>query len=314
LNWSISINYSIDDELHPDCFYHNPDNPKTVESPLIPRNRSRHHPIDQIIDAQALVEYNQPSWFDQGKQTSEPETSGLFRQIRQGDGNPRARVRGAQRMARMEKVTLPAELREVTGKKVGALRRQGKLPGVVYGHNFKATPIIMDLREASKILASHAGSGIITLVLNGKEQPALVREKQRDYIRGNFTHIDFQAVSLSEKIRTKIGLTFNGVAPAVKDFNGVLVNALNEVNVESLAQDLPDEIVVDLSSLEKIGDSITVADLKVSDKVTILDHAEETVVIVTLAKEEEAPVEVAPVAEEPEVIEKGKKEEEEIEE
>ena len=211
----------------------------------------------------------------------------------------------------MEKVTLPAELREITGKKVATLRRAGKLPGVVYGHSFKATPIVMNLREASKILSGHAGAGIITLVLDGKEQPVLVREKQRDYIRSVYTHVDFQAVSLSEKIRTKVALILTGLAPAVKDFNGVLVNALSEVNVESQAQDLPELILVDLSALAKIGDSISVSDLKVSDRVTILDNPDETVVIVAASKEEEeAPVEAVVAGEEPEVIEKGKKEEE----
>lgn len=214
----------------------------------------------------------------------------------------------------MEKITLKAETRQVIGKKVGTLRRQGKLPGVIYGHSIKPTPIVMDLREATKILAGHGGSGLITLVLDGKEQPALVREKQRDYIRSLFTHIDFQAVSLSEKIRTEVPLNFIGHAPAVKDFNGVLVNALTEVTVESQAQDLPDSIEVDLSRLANIGDAIQVKDLVVSDKLTLLEDPEETVVIVTQPKEE-AVVEEAPVvAEEPEVIERGRKEEEEAEE
>jgi len=213
-------------------------------------------------------------------------------------------------MVLMEIITLIAEMRSVTGKKVGALRRQGKLPGVVYGHSIKPTPILLDLRDASKILTGHAGSGLLTLVLEGKEQPVLVREKQRDYIRGLLTHVDFQAVSLSESIRTKVPLKLTGLAPAVKDFNGVLVNGLTEVAVESLAQDLPEDISVDLSGLASIGDGIYVRDLQVSDKITILENMDEMVVIVTMPKEEVLPEAVVAAAEEPEVIEKGKKEEE----
>jgi large subunit ribosomal protein L25 len=214
-------------------------------------------------------------------------------------------------MERMDKVVIQAEPRTVIGKQVGALRREGKLPGVIYGHNVKPTPILMDLRTASRILAGLTASSLVSIALDGKETSALVREKQRDFIRGTLLHVDFQAVSLTEKIKTKVGIELVGLAPAVKDFNAVIVNGLEALEVEAFPQDLPERFTVDISQLVRIGDALHVRDIPVSEKVTVLDQPDEMIVLATASKEEEE----APVAEvtteEPEVLERGKKEEEE---
>jgi large subunit ribosomal protein L25 len=209
----------------------------------------------------------------------------------------------------MEKVVVQATKRTVTGKKVRALRREGKLPGVLYGHNFESLPISMDLHETSKILHSVSRSAIITVNVDGNETATLIREKQRDFIRGTLKHVDFQVVSLTEKLRTKVTIEFVGLSPAVKDYNGIVVTNLNELEVESLPQDLPEKITVDLSKLAQIGDGIFVRDIDLGSKIEILTHAEELIVVVNLPKEEAEEV-VVPSAEEPEVIERGKKPEE----
>jgi large subunit ribosomal protein L25 len=213
-------------------------------------------------------------------------------------------------MVEMDKVILNAELRTVTGKKVGALRRAGKLPGVIYGHNVAATPISMDLHDASLILASLTGSSLVTILLDGKETAALVREKQRNYVRGSLLHVDFQAVSLSEKIRAKVGVILHGVSPAVKDFNGIVVTGLSELEVEALPQDLPERVTLDISILKAIGDGLYVRDVVLSDKVQVLDQPDEMLAVVTGTKEEVEEVAEGGGAAEPEVIERGKKEEE----
>jgi large subunit ribosomal protein L25 len=213
----------------------------------------------------------------------------------------------------MEKVVLKAEKRSVTGKRVGALRRAGKLPAVLYGHHFESTPIILDRREATKILHELSKSSLVNIELEGSEHAALVREKQRDFIRGTLLHVDFQVVSLTEKIRTKVNIQMTGLAPAIKEFNGIVITGLTELEVESLPQDLPESIVVDVSNLKTIGSGIYVRDIKLSDKVSILDDADEIVVIITSGTTEEEAAEVVPAVPEPEVIEKGKKEEEEKE-
>jgi len=213
----------------------------------------------------------------------------------------------------MEKLVIQATRRSVTGKKVGALRRDGKLPGILYGYQIDSTPILMELREANRVLAHASSSQLITINLDGKEFATLVREKQRDFIKGTLLHVDFQVVSLTEKIRTSVGIELSGTSPAVKDFNGVIVQELDEVEVEALPQDLPDKFVVDISGLTKIGDAVFVRDLNVPSSIEILNEPDEVVVIVTGAAPEISEEEVSEEISEPEVIERGKKEEEEIE-
>lgn len=210
----------------------------------------------------------------------------------------------------MEKAVIEATRRSVTGKQVGALRRAGKLPGVMYGHKFDPTPIEMDYREAAKILHGATQSQIIKIKLDGTEFSALVRERQKNYIRNEFLHIDFQVVSLTEKLRTQVTIELVGTSPAVKDYNGVVIHEMNEVEVEGLPGDLPESIVVDISSLAAIGDSITVGQLNISDKIEILEDLNEVVVVITGGAAEEVEAEAEEVLAEPEVIERGKKEEE----
>ena len=211
----------------------------------------------------------------------------------------------------MEKVVINAIPRTIRGKQVGALRREGKLPAVLYGHHFESTPITLDLKEASKILSSVTSSSIITISLEGKEHATLVREKQKDYLRNSLKHVDFQVVSLTEKIRTSVAIELQGVAPAVKDYNGVLVTGLDKIEVECYPQDLPDRIVIDLSGMAKIGDAYYIKDIVLSDKVVVHEDMNEMVIHITHPAVDEVVVEeVTPSLEEPEVIEKGKKEEE----
>jgi len=213
----------------------------------------------------------------------------------------------------MEKIVLQAERRTVSGKQVKALRRQGKLPAVLYGHHFDATPITLDAHSATRTLSSLTSSSLVTIDLDGTQHAALVREKQRDFIKGSLLHVDFQVVSMTEKLRVLVSIELTGIAPAVKDFNGVVITNLDEVEVECLPQDLPERVDVDISPLAHIGDSIYVRDIHVSDKVRVLTDPDEAVVVITGGTVEEEVEAAAPVegeVEEPEVIERGKKEEE----
>lgn len=210
----------------------------------------------------------------------------------------------------MEKVVISATRRTVTGKKVGALRRQGKLPGVIYGHHVEPIAILMDTREATRTLATLTGSSLVTINVDGKEYATLVREKQRDFVKNMLLHVDFMAVSLTEKIRAQVKVDVTGVAPAVKDFNATVLHNLMALEVESLPQNLPQSFVVDISSLAQIGDAIYVRDIPVPAKVEILTNPDEIIAVATATKEEAAEEVVEAEGAEPEVIEKGKKEEE----
>jgi large subunit ribosomal protein L25 len=216
------------------------------------------------------------------------------------------------RKEKMEKVVIKAVRREIIGKHVKALRREGKLPAVIYGHHLDPLPILLDAREAGKTLAGLAPSALVTIEVGGKSYPTLVREKQRNVIIGTLIHVDFLAVSMEEKLRTNVSVSIEGVSPAVHDFNGILVVNTNELEVECLPGDLPEKIVVDVSNLKDIGDTIYVSDLHISDQVKFLDE-EDTVIVSVIAQvaEEIEEVEEEVLEEEPEIIERGKREEEE---
>jgi len=224
----------------------------------------------------------------------------------------------------MEKVVLKASKREMTGKQVKALRREGKLPGVIYGRHTDPININLEAHGASLALARLTSSSLVTIEVEGAEHLALVREKQRDYIKNRLLHVDFLAVSLTEKLRTAVSIRFVGASPAVKDFNAVLVHNLEEVEVECLPADLPERIDVDISILNRPGEGIRLKDVHVSDKVRLLGDPETMVAVATFAKVEEEPVPGAegaavtaatPTATEPEIsVERGKKEEEAAEE
>lgn len=210
----------------------------------------------------------------------------------------------------MEKVVIKAERRAVVGKQVRALRREGKLPAVIYGRHIEPINILLDSRTASRTLAKLTSSSLVTIEVDGKEYPTLVREKQHNFITNSLLHVDFLAVSLTEKITASVSIQLEGVAPAVKDFNAILVTGLTELEVECLPTDLPERIVVDVSGLKEVGDGVYVRDLVISDKVEVLSESEEMIVVATAMAAEEVE-EVVEGESEPEVIEKGKKEEEE---
>lgn len=213
----------------------------------------------------------------------------------------------------MEKVVIKASRRDVIGKQVRAIRRAGQLPAVLYGRYIEnPIAIVLDAREATRSLAKASSSSLVMIELDGKEYPALVREKQRDFIKNRLLHVDFLAISLTEKLTANVGIELSGLSLAVKDYNAILVTGLDSIEVECLPADLPERIVIDISVLARVGDAIHVRDLVVSDNVKILSGPDEMLVIATAARVEEVVEIAAPVAgvEEPEVIEKGKKEEE----
>ena len=216
----------------------------------------------------------------------------------------------------MEKVVLQATKRDVVGKQVKALRREGKLPAVIYGRHTDPLNVNLDAHSAAVALAKLTASSLVTIDLEGTEHLALVREKQRDYIKNRLLHVDFLAVSLTEKLRTKVAVNFIGVSLAVKDFNAVLVRNLEELEVECLPADLPEHIDVDISAMKKPGEGIRVREVQVSDKVRLLADPDTMVAVATFAKVEEetavtAGAAATPGATEPEIaVERGKKEDE----
>ncbi len=216
----------------------------------------------------------------------------------------------------MEQFELNVAPRQVIGKQVKALRRAGQVPVNLYGRGIKPLVLQVDAKSATRVLSRTGQSRLINLNMPGRTQPqiALAREIQREPITGNLYHVDFMAVSMTERIKVQIQVVLTGESPAAQRGEGVLVHALSNLEIECLPGDLIDAIRVDVSTLDKIDAQISVKDLQVPETIKILADPDDMVVRVTPAREEKVEEEVAPAAAEAaaevEVIEKGKKEEE----
>ena len=200
-------------------------------------------------------------------------------------------------MADTQKIAITP--RELTGKRVNRLRRDGVLPGVVFGGHKDSTNVQTDQREFERGYKRWGNTTLMTLEgLADGEQSVLIHDVTRSTLTGRLLHVDFLRVSLTEKVHAEVPLHFVGESPAVKG-GGVLVHAKSEINVEAFPQDIPHAIEVDLSGLLEIDDSLYVRDLKVdTSKVEILDEGDELIVrVVPVRVEEEAPAPAAAVVE-----------------
>ena len=216
----------------------------------------------------------------------------------------------------MEEIVLPAERRTVIGKQTNALRRTGRLPAILYGGQIEPTPISLEMHSASLILPTITSSQFIIIDLGTEKHSVLVRERQRHPVRGELLHVDFQVISMTERLRTSVRITLDGDAPVVKAGDGVLVTGIDEIEVECLPKDLPERIIVDVSVLKEVGDGIYIKDLNLGADVEILTDEDEMLALVTApTAEPEVEEELEEELEdEPEVIERGKQVEEEDEE
>jgi large subunit ribosomal protein L25 len=216
----------------------------------------------------------------------------------------------------MEEIIFEANRREVVGKGVKKLRRDGMLPAVVYGHNIDPISISLDYREASKTLDAISPSALVVVDIEGEKHYTLVRDKQRNPVMRTIIHVDFQAVSLTETVRADVTVNLVGEAPAVETYMGVLVPSLEQLSIECLPTNLPESIEVDISGLAEIGDNLLVGDISAPEGVEILNDPEDVVVVVIAQAVEEVEEEEELELEEdmePEMVERGKREEEEEE-
>lgn len=212
----------------------------------------------------------------------------------------------------MEKIVLEAQKRTETGKRVKALRKDGKLPAVIYGRDLNSTPLTLEKRETVHIISKVSGSTLLTIKLDNEEHAVLLRDIQRDFLKNDVLHIDFLAVSLKEKLRTQVSITLVGDAPVLEDFDALVVSGLDQIEVECLPQDLPETIEVDLSNLSEIGAAIYVKDIVIPANVEVITSPEELIAVISAVKEEveeseeEELVAEGEELEEPEVIDRGK--------
>jgi len=187
----------------------------------------------------------------------------------------------------MIEINLSAQKREVLGKKVATLRRQGSLPAVLYGKEFDALPVTISAHEFEKVFKQAGTSTIFLLKINGEEHDVLVKELERDPVTQQPCHVDFYRIKKGERIRVTIPLVFTEEAPAIKELGGVLVTSKDEIEIECLPKDLPRQIAVSLADLTEIDSAIHIKDIIAPAGVEILDGPDELVAVITAKKEEE---------------------------
>lgn len=191
-----------------------------------------------------------------------------------------------------EVISLVVEKREKKGSSQSViLRKQGLVPGVLYGSGLgKAKPELIQINalELNKILAEVEESTLISIVLGKKSYPTLIKDIQRNPLKAEVLSIDFFAPDLNEEVETPVVLEFEGVSQSEKDGN-TLIKIHQEIEVSALPGDLPEHIIVDISSLETVEDVIRVSDLVFPKGVTSLLDAEELIAITEAPQEEEEP-------------------------
>jgi large subunit ribosomal protein L25 len=184
-------------------------------------------------------------------------------------------------------ITLKAETREVTGKKVEKLREKDIIPAVMYGHKIAAQNLSVNYLDFKRAYDKAGESSLIELETGDKKVNVLVHDTQVDPMSGKFSHIDFFQVNMKEEVETEIPLEFVGEAPAVKELGGVLVKSLDEVTVKCLPADLPEKFEIDIAKLATFDDSISVKDLNIPERVELLTDPETVIVSVQEPRTEE---------------------------
>jgi large subunit ribosomal protein L25 len=189
-----------------------------------------------------------------------------------------------------DRPALAAERRTVTGKAVSRLRKDGRLPGVVYGHGTDSEPVTIDAHEFEQ-LRKHAGASTLVdlKVEGGKARPVLISSIQVHPVNRRPLHVDLFAVRMTEELTVEVQLVSTGVAGAVEN-GGTLVHPTSSVKVRALPTNLPDSLSYDLSPLVDFDTTITVADLVVPEGVTVQADPAEVIARVLAPRVEEAAV------------------------
>src|SRR5579859_5578434 len=171
-----------------------------------------------------------------------------------------------------KQVTLNAERRTVLGKQVKHLRREGILPGNIYGHHQESQAVQVNAHELERALKTHGATQLYRMVIapDGKEETVMVRHITRQPATNVIQHIDFFHVKMTEVMRAKVPVRLVGEAPAVKRLDGVLIQSLDYAEVEALPAELPEALELDISDMEELNTSRHASALKIPRKVTLI--------------------------------------------
>jgi large subunit ribosomal protein L25 len=214
-----------------------------------------------------------------------------------------------------DKSLLEAQSREAgTKNDARRVRREGKIPAVVYGAGKDALTVSVDPRQVARILHSETGHNtVFDLAMDGERTKAMIVDWQYEPIKGSLLHIDLKRIAMDKKLTVNVPIELVGEPAGVKQQGGILEQIAREVEVECLPGDIPNEIELNVSELV-FGTVLRISDLPKNDKVKYLSDPEQPVAHIITIKEEEVPAadavagEAAAAPAEPEVIKKGKQE------
>lgn len=197
------------------------------------------------------------------------------------------------RITPMQEIKLHAQKRDITGRKVKRLRKEGLVPANVYGKKTKSVSIFLKREEFEEIYKEAGETSVVKLLIEGEkeERPILIVNLQVNPVTEEPLHADLRQIVLTEKVTARIPIELEGEAPVVEQKLGILIQTVSEIEVEALPMDLPEKFVVDVSEMAKVGDEIKTKDLKVDKKKIELKIGEDLVLakIEPLAAEEVAP-------------------------
>ncbi len=216
-----------------------------------------------------------------------------------------------------EMITVETQSREVFGKNASRrLRKAGQIPATLYGLKQEPVSLTVDPKVIFRILHSSSGQNtLFKLAVSGQSSPhVLIKDFQREPVKGTLMHVDFLRIDMSKKLHVQVPLEFTGVPVGVKTLGGIMDVVVREVEIECLPTDIPEHISVDVTELG-LNDLFRVGQIQVSEKIKIITEPE--VVLVTVLPQRAEEEVAAPTEEEgkePEVIKKGKKEEDQAKE
>lgn len=175
-----------------------------------------------------------------------------------------------------EKISLDLEARDVHGKKVARLRREGLIPGVIYGSGFEPVSVMAPSRIVEKVFATAGKNHPVYINLAGKRRIAMIKDVDLDPVKRFMRHISFHAVKQNEKVEAEVPVRLVGEGESAAEKAGLIVlQNIDRLQVSAFPMDLPDALEVSIVELAEPGDRVTVGDIKLADNVELVDHAAE---------------------------------------
>lgn len=186
-----------------------------------------------------------------------------------------------------DNISLDLQGRNVVRKGLATIRKEGLVPAVVHDHGKQSLHVMGDYAAVAKVYGQAGRHHPVQLKVDGKAHLALIKDVDREPAKNRIRHVVFQAIKQNEAVEAEIPLVFLADAEIPAERKSLMVlRQLDHIVVKALPKDLPDELVVDPSTLQEVGDSLTVGDIKVPNNVTIITEADSQIAVVEMPKDQ----------------------------